>query len=1763
MAEDDFDPTGMTIQQVQAAGHDVSLPSTPPPSQPQAQTPGPPDQQEFDPTGMTIDQLQSAGVSVSAPQQNQPAGPPAEGAVASLTRAAAHSALPFAASLPGMIAGGEAGFEAGLGVAPFLGPLAPVAPPAGALIGGAIGGMIPGAIAGKVQESALDAAGLNDEAQRRANEAAHPIMTAVGEFLPAAVTFDIGDVTTRLAQRLLLGGGMGALDIAQQKLRGEKDINYAEALTQAAGGALFTTPRKFVEPMAQAWAKAGRQAGAMIPGVEAGRAFMNKTYPPGRPDLSDYNGATDFNSDKNAVQQVIPATPPGKNNAASPPPPRPTPPNQPSTGFEVEASAGNKERQFKPELQPQAPAEGHPSTPLNMARSPAEDPTIAAAMEQAGAGTTPPEEVPTKFGPQLDAQFPRRPQQPTPPSENENPAAGMAPLPPTPEPQPVRQTGLSPEDREAIQRRSLPFDEQLKLLQSDRAANQQPPATEQAIATSKNRPKLGLPQKQAPEEAAGALNAKPVEQTTPQNPEDAFAGLTKALSPNATPEPVKPRPGRFTNMEVSDKTIKALRATGNPAHAELADKLDALPPGHDREHEAARVWAAMHSQTGEVPTVLKSVRVRNPEVLDKLQVKGYINPKTGKPVRTGTVPNAIMYSKIHEINDRLLDKPELQPQPNETEEQVKARAQNILDTAKIEAKAEAARMMEEARRPGSNLTDKDKNHLIAAATQLGNGKLPVENYAMNKLMKPPAWRLQRMAKDLVEGKIPPDYVEQTAADGTKQEIISAEPWEKFLANERLVRGSPEDYATFVRNNIAEAETAKKTKPASDLAYAEEKQAARQVAAGRTNEQAEPGTALARPQTEETDETLGDRLKRERYEDRILDKMRSMKYDAGADKLEAMPLGDARDNAFKTIEARLLKMKQQPMLRSQMPPVKAKGFQLSTENRLKNKLEEKFGRQTDEFWNSPKWTEIMKEMATGESPIAQKHIADLIALREGQPVQQGMARKKMPRPADSLGYDQLNDKILEAAYNKVRENEPPPPEPPKEGEGGGKPPPEPPPVAVEKYGQDLEDRLLKMEASVKNSDQQLEQIAERLGKTRPELNARELYEARTPEELASLPEPLRQSYEAALKPMEDVVNRMFDNLREVAPDEVGPKVKDHLSRILMNGDEGGSIDKYASGRSDDPMLGRNLKPATTGTLKPRAFYALEYADGPSQGASQVISPNELEKGYTIWNDHKGTKVTDPNFEFKEDGTYTDPNGQKYIMKQATEDQIENNALLENGQPPLYARNRPLSVLKAFSDAMRFGLRHQFFTSLKSDKVFQAYSTTDPKIAADKGWIKTNMPTFAHYYMEPKLAHVLDDYYKPGFHDLAIDPIRQLNQAVTKTIYLFPTVHALNVAGFGFVQRGFEWLKPRAYATLMDTGTKAIKSVLQQDDLQKDLRDSGLILMSGFNHDFMQGLGKALGMEIKRNPRQFELLGKILGVNAQKFVKTVYDKSSHAMWTASDVIVTQAVLEREAQGMSRPEAIRAVEQIIPNYRIGTQFLTNGNFGRFAAKLFADPATMAFGPYHVGVIRAFGNMLRNALKGTPDERMQAAGQLTMMAVLAFAVKPVFDKFSQLVTGNQNAEIRPMGPLTIPTNLVRAGLGEKDISAALRDTFTIPPLMSTAGDLLRNQNFAGRPIVQPEDIKRAAHGSPTSAARAAVSAAEFAARGTIAPLNIAMGAVNGNNEGLLGAARDQLLGIHNPTPQEVRFQRLKPKYDQRALKQEKKTEKDPVKQLFDSLTR
>ena len=372
----------------------------------------------------------------------------------------------------------------------------------------------------------------------------------------------------------------------------------------------------------------------------------------------------------------------------------------------------------------------------------------------------------------------------------------------------------SPEDQQHLRDQAASLTQAIK----ERSA---PPKAAEAIATSK----------------AAAV------------PKKSFAEMAAEFRSQMPPKATQPK-------EVVQKTLDLLKTNGKD---KMAAALDRMPEGNAKDQMAARMYASEVAQTeGHVPKeTLANVRTRNPEHLKNLEVPGFIRPETGKPARTKTKTLAALYGKVHDVNTKVFNDPELQPPttPETTADQVRTRAKAILDKAR---------------------------ELMG-----NNGKLPIETYSMNSMRKPREWSLLREARNLLNGETAKRL--NKAGDDTPD-------WQKFLADEKLHR-SPEGYAEFEKQNQAEAALAKGKAPTVEQAEA------RAAAAP-----AETQTPVTAASTEPYEETMGERLVRERREDRVLDKLRSQKHDEIADQLEAMPLGEARDKNFALLEQKLLKTK---------------------------------------------------------------------------------------------------------------------------------------------------------------------------------------------------------------------------------------------------------------------------------------------------------------------------------------------------------------------------------------------------------------------------------------------------------------------------------------------------------------------------------------------------------------------------------------------------------------------------------------------------------------------------------------------------------------------------------------------------------------------------------------------------------------------------------------------------------------------------------------
>jgi hypothetical protein len=246
----------------------------------------------------------------------------------------------------------------------------------------------------------------------------------------------------------------------------------------------------------------------------------------------------------------------------------------------------------------------------------------------------------------------------------------------------------------------------------------------------------------------------------------------------------------------------------------------------------------------------------------------------------------------------------------------------------------------------------------------------------------------------------------------------------------------------------------------------------------------------------------------------------------------------------------------------------------------------------------------------------------------------------------------------------------------------------------------------------------------------------------------------------------------------------------------------------------------------------------------------------------------------------------------------------------------------------------------------------------------------------------------------------------------------------------------------------------------------------------------------------------------------------------------MFLTQAILENQLKGMSLKQSITTAEQHIPNYRTPTTIGGSGPMARNAAKFMRDQTVVAFGPYHYGVFNSFAHMAKDLVKGEGPQRIDALGKLFALGLLMYAVKPAMDKMWQTVTGNENAEAAPRGPLVPVTHITKSVSGETDPLAILRGAVTMSPLASFAKETYDNRDFAGRPIMAPGTFKSAVHGDVKAAGRLVTQAGAHAASGLLSPVSIAMtgmkkGEEQGNNpfQSAFNTARDALLDIKTPS--------------------------------------
>ncbi len=150
--------------------------------------------------------------------------------------------------------------------------------------------------------------------------------------------------------------------------------------------------------------------------------------------------------------------------------------------------------------------------------------------------------------------------------------------------------------------------------------------------------------------------------------------------------------------------------------------------------------------------------------------------------------------------------------------------------------------------------------------------------------------------------------------------------------------------------------------------------------------------------------------------------------------------------------------------------------------------------------------------------------------------------------------------------------------------------------------------------------------------------------------------------------------------------------------------------------------------------------------------------------------------------------------------------------------------------------------------------------------------------------------------------------------------------------------------------------------------------------------------------------------------------------------------------------------------------------------------------------------------------------------------------------MTGNKEAEVRgrgPVGPIMHTKNDV---FGRGDWAGLIKETVSLSPLASSAIELWNFKNFAGKDIMNKQDVHNALRGDPKAAYNAAKQGAGWALGQRYSPVSTLNSALNNPNQGVAGGLRDQVLDYKNPSPKSQKYDLQTPRRLQRDTNQRNK---------------
>lgn len=440
-------------------------------------------------------------------------------------------------------------------------------------------------------------------------------------------------------------------------------------------------------------------------------------------------------------------------------------------------------------------------------------------------------------------------------------------------------------------------------------------------------------------------------------------------------------------------------------------------------------------------------------------------------------------------------------------------------------------------------------------------------------------------------------------------------------------------------------------------------------------------------------------------------------------------------------------------------------------------------------------------------------------------------------------------------------------------------------------------------------------------------------------------------------------------------------------------------------------------------------------------------------------------------------FVDRNGKNWKIVDATTKEIEKNTKLT------YHKNILLNELISYTRLKQASRATEFLNKVKESPQFSEFAMKTGEGDIPKGWKPTVMPQFIGYQFDPKIADALDNFAGKMRSGQILKPLTALNTFLRTSIFFNPFLHIPNIVNHAVVARGmYRYALPTSYARAYEASLKAFRDITTLNENYQKMLEGGTNLMYGDTTGQLTDLMvKKMQGEVKANPQIPEQIAKAMGLPL-KTIQFIFGRqglSSKITWFTNDFFTLQAIYERQAEGMSLPDAIKDVGKHIPNYQIPSRIFNS----RAISQLMQNPNITMFGAYHYGALKSYGEMIKTLVTGNSGERpmrynaesgkrtygeyynkesfkerAKAVDMLAMMAIIGLFLYPLADKFIKQITGNKKAQLRRAGSTTIPYNTWKLIRGKEDFSTYIQSIITPAIGTKTIAQLVTNTDFYTR---------------------------------------------------------------------------------------------------------